>query len=201
MKKNVLFVMGILITFLVTSCKSKVEKKEYCVDENTVAVKWTAYKTTEKVPVSGKFEKIIIQHADNASSVVEAVNNVEFSILTNSIFTNNTERDDKLKQSFFGVMKDTENIEGKVSLKEGDKGSLNITMNGITASLPITYTVKGQLVTVKGVLNLDTWKGKLAIESLNEACLDLHKGADGISKTWSEVEVEGVIYVKYDKEE
>ncbi len=188
------------VVFLFLSCKDKVEKKEFCVDENTLTVKWTAYKTTDKVPVSGKFEKVIIQKSEYGKSTVDAVNNVEFSIPVSSIFTNNTERDEKLKKFFFGMMKDTEHIEGTVSLQENNEGTLHLTMNGVTASLPIQYKVKDQLVTIEGVLNLDTWKGKLAIEALNKACEDLHKGADGVSKTWNEVKVEAGIYVKFHKE-
>ncbi|MBS9766194.1 MAG: YceI family protein [Flavobacteriaceae bacterium] len=188
------------VVFLFLSCKDKAVKKEFCVDENTLTVKWTAYKTTEKIPVSGKFEKIIIQKSEYGKSAVDAVNNVEFSISVSSIFTNNTERDEKLKKFFFGMMKDTERIEGTVSLQENNEGTLHLTMNGVTASLPIQYKVKDQLVTIEGVLNLDTWKGKLAIEALNKACEDLHKGPDGVSKTWNEVKVEAGIYVKFHKE-
>jgi len=39
-------------------------------------------------------------------------------------------------------------------------------------------------------MNLDTWNGQTAVASLNEACKDLHKGADGVSKTWNEVAIE-----------
>ncbi len=201
MKRNIVFVMSIVIALVFTSCKNKVEEKKYSIEEKTLSVKWTAYKTTDKVPVSGKFKRIFIKESKEASSVIEAVNNAKFSIPISSIFTNNHDRDNKLKQFFFGVMKDTEHINGTVSLEEGNKGKLNITMNGVTASLPIKYTVSGQLVTIKGVLNLDTWKGKIAIESLNKACLDLHKGADGISKTWNEVQVEGAVYVKFSKKQ
>ncbi len=197
MKKIILPLMALL---LFISCKDKVkEKHNYCVDQNTLTVKWTAYKTNDKVPVSGNFKKVIIEKSTYGHSVLDAVNAVEFGIPVNSVFTNNLERDEKLKQFFFAKMKDTEYIQGKVLLKENNEGSLDITMNGITASLPIKYNVVEQLITIKGVLNLDTWKGAIAINALNEACKDLHKGADGVSKTWNEVAVEANVYVKFQK--
>ncbi len=196
MKKIVIL---LTIVFLAISCKDKVEKKEFCIDENTLTVKWTAYKTTDKIPVSGKFEKIIIQKSAYGKSAVDAVNNVEFSIPVSSVFTNNSERDEKLKKFFFGTMKDTETIEGKVLLKENNTGILHLTMNGITASLPITYNIVEQLVNVEGLLDLNTWKGAMAIKALNEVCKDLHKGADGVSKTWNEVKLGATIYVKIQK--
>lgn len=32
-----------------------------------------------------------------------------------------------------------------------------------------------------------------AMEALNQACFELHKGADGVSKTWSEVHIKGQV--------
>ena len=40
------------------------------------------------------------------------------------------------------------------------------------------------------------FNGSKAMESLNKVCFDLHKGPDGISKTWSEVEINVATYLK-----
>ena len=38
-------------------------------------------------------------------------------------------------------------------------------------------------------MNLENWDGLAAVASINKACEALHTGADGVSKTWSEVAV------------
>jgi hypothetical protein len=47
--------------------------------------------------------------------------------------------------------------------------------------------------TVEGVINLEDFGAQAAVESINKACFDLHKGADGVSKTWSEVAISGAV--------
>jgi hypothetical protein len=69
-------------------------------------------------------------------------------------------------------------------------------MNGISQQLPITYVISDQMVSFEAVMDLDNWKAQTAIEALNLVCKDLHKGEDGISKTWSEVKIEVVTYLK-----
>jgi len=65
-------------------------------------------------------------------------------------------------------------------------------MNNITQELPFTYTIAGNIFTMKTVMDINKWNGQAAIVSLNVACKDLHKGADGVSKTWNEVAIEVV---------
>jgi hypothetical protein len=40
---------------------------------------------------------------------------------------------------------------------------------------------------MKATMNVNDWNASAALASLNKVCLDLHRGADGVSKTWSEV--------------
>lgn len=197
MKKYIILTV-IIITFGVISCKQKVKDKQnnYVVDAKTVTLKWTAYKTTDKVPVVGKFNEISIENVQKGTSVKEAVNGVKFKIPVASIFTQNDDRDSKLKQFFFGAMEATINITGTVELEEKNKGFVVIQMNGVTEKLPITYTVADQLVSITGVMDLPKWKAQPAVEALNKVCLDLHKGADGVSKTWNDVKLDATIYVK-----
>ena len=121
---------------------------------------------------------------------------MEFSIPVSSVFSKNEERDSKLKQFFFGVMANTELLSGTIVTTSENKGTATITMNGIKSSFPIDYMLSGQMITLSGILNLDDFNASSAIESLNKACFDLHKGADGISKTWTEVKIDVATYLK-----
>jgi len=54
----------------------------------------------------------------------------------------------------------------------------------------LKYDVKNdQDFSATGTIDLMDFDGKEALSSLNKKCFDLHKGADGVSKTWSEVAI------------
>jgi hypothetical protein len=141
------------------------------------------------------FKKVDVE-IKNASSAKEALNGLKFSIPISSVFSENEDRDTKLKKFFFGVMDATDFLTGQLSLDSDNEGNVTIKMNGIEKSLPITYKIKGQLVTFSGALNLEDWNAQKAINSLNKICFELHKGPDGISKTWNEVNIDVSTYLK-----
>jgi len=158
-------------------------------NEATNSVQWTAYKTTEKVPVKGKFTQVNITSGGEGNSVKDAIHNAEFSIPITSIFTSDSSRDYKIRKFFFGVMENTKLLSGKLVIENDSLGYADITMNGITEKLPFTYLIdvkKFSMATKMDVLN---WNAKSSLDSLNLICKELHKGLDGISKTWSEVAI------------
>ena len=95
-------------------------------------------------------------------------------------------------------MKNTEVISGSINMINETSGSVELTMNGISQTLPMTYVISDQMVTIEAIMDLDNWQAQLAIEALNTVCKDLHSGDDGISKTWSEVKIEVATYLKYE---
>ncbi|RXP46593.1 hypothetical protein EC396_13810 [Lutibacter sp. HS1-25] len=205
MKKIYLLSLLIVASSIIVSCKENVKKEEtlektaeknYVVDINTTTINWTAYKTTSKVPVKGKFSTFTVENVTKANSAKEALDNLKFSIPVNSLSTNDTIRDAKLKKFFFGSMENTAQITGTLHMENETAGSAEITMNGVSQQLPITYVISDQMVSIEAVMDLDNWKTQTAIEALNLVCKDLHKGEDGISKTWSEVKIEVVTYLK-----
>jgi polyisoprenoid-binding protein YceI len=196
----------LLITVMVLSlsaCKNakndaeKTAETGFTVVDSTATIKWTAYKTTEKLPVSGVFKTINITNSKQAQTAELALDSLQFSIPVSSLFSNNPERDGKLKDLFFGIMANTSLLNGTIHV-EGDKmGSLEVVMNGVTKSLPLTFTTAGDTIHFSGVMNLPEWNVTEAFASLNKACFDLHKGKDGISKTWDDVLIEAsVVSVK-----
>ena len=201
MKKisNLIIVLILAVQFV--SCGSdkkepaketKTEKKStaaYVLSDAKNAVEWTAYKTTEKVPVKGKFKKVNILAGGEGNSVKEAIHNAEFSIPISSIFTSDSSRDYKIRKFFFGVMDNTNLLSGKLVLENDSIGYSNITMNGITEKLPFTYTITGKEFAMSTKMDVLNWNAKSSIDSLNVVCKELHKGLDGVSKTWSEVAI------------
>ena len=205
--KSIKFLSVLLVISLVfTSCKQEKEKEEvkketventikYIVKPEATSVKWTAYKTTEKVPVGGEFTTLNFKEKEGASPS-EALNNLDFSIPISSLFTKDESRDEKLKASFFGAMLNTDLLKG--TIKYIDNAYIaSITMNGVTADLPLEVNITDERrVTMKGTMQLKDWDALGALETLNKACFDLHKGADGVSKTWEDVAIEVSTYLR-----
>jgi hypothetical protein len=200
-KNSLLSVLILFLSLSNASCKKakiEVSKITYSVESKTTTINWTAYKTTEKIPVKGIFKEVSITNFTSSENSKDAINGIEFSIPVNSIDTKNLTRDAKIIKSFFGSMKNTQTITGKIHLNENGKGFVDLTMNGLTKQLPINYVQSGQLVEIDATMNLDNWETKLAIAALNLVCNEKHKGKDGISKTWDEVNIHVATYLKID---
>ncbi|MFI1771624.1 YceI family protein [Thalassobellus citreus] len=166
-------------------------KEAFVVKPEATSVKWTAYKTTEKKPVGGEF-KILKFENKSGETPQEALNNLSFSIPISGVFTNDATntRDAKIKTSFFGAMLDTDILKGTIKVTNNSY-SASITMNGVTHDLPLEVKItEGRRVSMTGTMNLKDWDALGALESLNKVCFDLHKGADGVSKTWEDVAIE-----------
>ncbi|WP_424000719.1 YceI family protein [Maribacter sp. IgM3_T14_3] len=163
--------------------------------QDSTKVSFTAYKTTDKVPVGGKFQKINFTKTNSGTTAMKALNGTEFSIPVSSLFTNDPTgtRDPKLLEFFFGVLKDTELISGVFKV-DGDKSSIDVTLNGETQNIPLAYEMNGNdKITFLGTMDLANWNAMDAIASINKACEVLHTGKDGVSKTWSEIAVKAEV--------
>ncbi|KGL64169.1 YceI family protein [Polaribacter sp. Hel1_85] len=201
MKRVLLLSLLLVVAFNFSSCKS--EKKPDYSKENKVEAKkstaafslknakneinFTAYKTSDKIPVGGQFKKIDITTGGEGNSIKEAINNAEFAIPVSSIFTKDTSRDFKIKKFFFGIMDSTKLLSGKLVIENDSIGYANIKMNGITEKVSFLYTIEANTFSMKATMDITKWNASTALNSLNLACKDLHKGADGVSKTWSDV--------------
>ena len=198
MKKNLL-VSLLLVAFL--SCKTekkvnpikeiKVEAPkstaEFSIEKASKQINFTAYKTSDKIPVGGQFKKVNVLSGGEGNTVKEAINNTEFSIPVSSLFTQNSSRDYKIKKFFFGIMDNTKLLSWKLLLTDTTNGVVEIKMNGVSQKVPFKYSIVDRVFNMKASMDVNNWNASKALASLNNVCLDLHRGADGISITWSEV--------------
>ena len=197
MKKVLILSFLLTISFHFLGCKSETKKEEkkveivkkaaFSLKESKNEINFTAYKTTEKVPVKGQFKKVNIISGGEGNSVKEAINNTEFSIPVSSLFTKDTSRDFKIKKFFFAIMDQTTLLSGKLVVENDSIGYTSIKMNGITNKVPFSYTIVENAFSMNATIDINKWNASAALKSLNEACKDLHKGTDSISKTWSDV--------------
>jgi hypothetical protein len=206
MKK--VFIISVLLIatgFSFTGCKSEVKKDEnksvtketkvvskkssapFAVSNATNDIKFIAYKTTDKIGVAGWFKKVDVLSGGEGTSVKEAINNTEFSIPISSLMTKDTSRDYKIQKYFFGVMENTKLLSGKLMITDDTTGVAEIKMNGIVKSVSFSYSIVDKTFSMTSTMDVTNWKATQALASLNKICELLHTGADGVSKTWSEV--------------
>jgi len=198
MKKILILSLFLCFSFQFTSCKTEEKKNTetslkkaatFSLKNAKNTVQWTAYKTTEKLPVKGVFKKVDILSNGDGNTVKEAIHNTEFSIPVSSIFSKDTSRDFKLKKFFFGVMENTKLLSGRLLIESDSTGTAIIKMNGVTTDLSFTYKITGNQFNLNGTMILGNWNAQNAIDSLNVASKELHKAKDGVSKTWNDVEI------------
>ena len=194
MKKIINFSLIIIISIAFLSCgKEKkhedkpVSELSYNVNADKSSVQWTGYKTTDKIAVNGTFKEIKVLNMNSGSTAAGSLEGLEFEIPVSSIYSKDTLRDGKLKRLFFGVMDNTLNLKGKFSVKDTSNGSIALSMNGLTKELPFTYEMSKDTILINAKMDLNIWETQNALASIHEACLELHTGTDGVSKTWDEV--------------
>jgi len=199
MKKQINFILLVVIIAITTSSwlTNPIEKGYKIVPEET-QVTWTAYKTTNKIPVTGIFKEVFIESKNSGATIYEALDGTKFSLPVNSIFSQSNLRDGKIINSFFGKMLNTTEILGTIKLIDKTTGVVKITMNGISEDLPISFNISDNLITIDAKMNVNNWKAQAELEALTDACEDLHAGVDGESVTWSEVKINVTSKVKFE---
>lgn len=177
-----------------TETSSPEKHKHYAFDTEHTNVRWIAFKFTERAAVKGTFKKIKVQPTAEGHGLSDALKGVEFSIPVSSIFSENEDRDSKLKKFFFGVMKDTDAISGTIGEFKGDdmNGNCNIilNMNGVSKSINFEYMITNNELGLQTLIDMNAWDGEAALASINRKCKDLHKGTDGKSVIWPEVKLQ-----------
>jgi len=155
---------------------------------------WTAYKTSDKAPVSGTFTAATLSPTKAAPSVAGALDGVSMTIDPASVSSGNEGRDKTLQDKYFGLFApQTEFTVGVVAVKGDDTGGtvdLNIGMNGVSKTLSFPYQVSPDgTLTAKTSMEMMDFGLQAAFDSIHEACKILHTGADGVAKTWTDIEL------------
>ena len=202
--KKIFLTIALFAAFTITSCggtdsvESTTEQKEeicfFSYDKAAGAqVKWTAFKTSEKIGVGGQFDRVNVSSGDKSTKITDILQNIKFNIPTASTNTANADRDKKIVTYFFGEMKATDLILGQVKSCEGDNKSgtctFYLTLNNVEKETTLNYTVEDNTLKLTGEIDMVDFGAEAAVASLNKVCEALHTGADGVSKTWSNVEL------------
>ena len=158
--------------------------------ENTNVI-WSGFKTTEKIKVTGQFKKFKSRRIHHEyKSVQELVEGLDFIIAAGSSDSGDLIRDLNLKDYFFNLLARNMVISGFLEKIEGDSITVAMDLMGEKKRFKLGFYYDGKTVNIKGFVDLEKQLGAIkAFESIQKKCYDLHKGPDGISKTWKEVEI------------
>ncbi|MDC0339310.1 YceI family protein [Flavobacteriales bacterium] len=161
-------------------------------DNENVVVNWTAFKLSDRVGVGGTFDTVIVSGVTENETMVGAAATAQFDIITGSVNSNNTERDYKISDSFFGTMVNTATISGKVlSLNDDGSGAISLTMNGVEKEVALDWKATSEnRLKLSAAINVNDWSAKPSLDSLNGVCTAVHTGKDGVSVLWPDVEIE-----------
>ena len=204
--RKLFLTLSVITAFTLASCggEEKTETTEtqeatkdtcfYSYNKTTGAqVRWTAFKTTAKKPVGGQFDQVNVTAGAKSTKITDVLKTIKFNIPTASTNTANEDRDAKIVNSFFGAMNATDRIIGQVKDAIGDNNSgtctFYLTLNNVEREATLNYTLEDALLTLTGEIDLINFQAENAVAALNNVCEDLHKGEDGVTKTWSIVEL------------
>lgn len=158
-------------------------------DSENTTIGFGGFKTTDRKEVKGTFKEFTIKETRIADTHEEVFMNAEFSIPVSSIETKDMARNKRLKEEYFGSMQSTHLIKGIVKQFNADSNTVtvNLKLNNIKKDINLDYVVSGDTITLTGSINVLDFDASNAISALNEVCESLHMGADGVTKTWPDV--------------
>lgn len=205
--KKILFPITVCTVIFMSSCGSDHTNENtvttpetteeicfYNYANKSVAVRWTAFKTNDKIAVGGQFNTVNITVGEKSTKITDILETVKFNIPTASTNTSNEDRDAKIVASFFGAMENTDIILGQVKSAEGDntagKCTFYLTLNNVEKEVILDYIVTNDVIKLTGTIDMVDFGAENAIASLNKVCEALHVGSDGETKTWTNVDLE-----------
>ena len=160
-------------------------------DNTSTTIGFGAFKTTSKKEVKGWFTDFEITGITESQDVSEIFKNASISVNVASLDTKNEGRNVTIIAEFFNKTTSNKKIEGKVVSFDTDSATavLELIFNDATTPLTFDYALNGDTLSMQSVLNLEDVNGLEALASLNKACEGVHKGDDGVSKTWNDVNI------------
>ena len=93
-------------------------------------VKWTGFKTTEKLAVNGTFDAVQVTDTKEGTTPEQVLEGAKVRVVVSSINSGAEDRDGKLKMILFGAMENTADIYGVINFK-GGKTYITFTLNNV----------------------------------------------------------------------
>lgn len=157
----------------------------YNYNHETTILKWTAYKTPNKIAVTGTFNDISVDNFNKSEIAEDVLDGATFSINTKSLDTDDPSRDAKIVGLYFMNLTNTE-ITGKFGDLKNGKVPITINMNGKEVQKEFSYTFENRKIIITGKIDMiSDFVSNSAFDILHDACSQLHE-----DKTWTDVSIE-----------
>ena len=193
--KTINIIIGVLFLSL-TSCGSNEklpEPKDCGYKYNNVKSKitWSGFKTNDKVQVDGNFLSFTTSvDGKTVDTITDLIDGATFSIDVASSNSGNEDRDASLKNYFFNILTKDLKIDGRFEDVKDEKVVCFFNLANGEKKTILDYKEEGNLILLSGNFDLlSDLEADSAYNSIHKKCEALHTGADGVSKTWSEVQV------------
>ncbi len=161
--------------------------------DGDLGLKWTGFKSANKVGVAGTFKKVTLE-MKKAAKLADFLKSSKVEIDTSSVNTKMGFRDKNITSTLFKLAS-SKLIKGSISSVKGDdkKGSLSLTltMNEVTKEVPMTYEVSANKIIVKGSVEILDFALSESFAAFAKKCKAFHQ-----NKTYSDVAVEFTIPFK-----
>ncbi|MCT7613196.1 YceI family protein [Aliarcobacter butzleri] len=183
MKKRIL--LSILVTFGLISSLNAYELN------GNLGVKWTGFKLASKVGVSGTFNKIDLE-ITKSETLTEFLKSAKVKIESKSLESKDPVRNLNITSTLFSLA-NTEFIKGSISSVDEINKTLvlDVTMNKVTKTIPMSYEIENGNITVKGSIDILDFDMKSSYLAFTQKCSTLHE-----NKSYSDVNIEFTIPFK-----
>ncbi len=166
-------------------------------------LKFTGYKFLDKTPVSGTFKTITWTPAkrsvESEDKIGEMLKGSKIKIDSYSIDAGNAARNTNITQSLFKSW-GGRYIEGEITevFADGRYLKVELDIGDNEAEAVFQYHIAKDKIVFTSTLDLIQMGFQAAFGKLAKKCAALHKGKDGVTKTWSVVDlaVEAPISIK-----
>lgn len=164
------------------------------VDKDSFKVTFTGYKYTKKEGVSGTFKDVTVGVLERGL-LKEVLKSASVFINTSSIDAGKVARNMNILNSLFKTLSAGHSIRALVDGVNMDKQLMRVRLfMGDTAQvLQLKFEETADSLRATGRIDLLELGFNAAFEALAKQCAALHAGKDGVSKTWSDVDLEFTI--------
>ena len=178
--------LAVLLSSLLVSAQAPNNGCTYSYKPDSLKIEWTAYKFTEKKGVLASFPVFTLDAPASANSAQELFEKTSIEIDPQGLESGDPGRNENLKKYFFKKMIGPK-IKGQIVSFSPAISKVKIDMNGVSKVVPFRMKIEGTKYVAETDIDIMDFKMKKSLEAINKVCYELHKGADGKSKTWSAV--------------
>lgn len=155
-----------------------------CHNLSNIDIKWTSFKTLQKIGVSGDFFKYDLKTVKNANSLGEALMNSEVQVDLKDLDAKMDLKTSNIQNYFVKKLIST-NVDVKVKKVYSDSLVLEIMMNNVKRDIPFSYKMEGNKIIASGYFDAgDFVMGKAMHILATEVAGHMDKGWDDIPVTF-----------------